>query len=156
MNEASKPVCAVVGVGPGNGAAFARRFSAAGYSTALLARRTDFTGTLASSLPDARAYACDVGDAASVAAAFDGIRRELGEVDVLVYNAGSGVWGTIDDVSATIGGQSTTVQFAGLIAPGLFQINVVIPAIRAGNQPIVIVSNSVPSPMGVSIPICSK
>ena len=63
---------------------------------------------------------------------------------------------TIDDVSATIGGQSTTVQFAGLIAPGLFQINVVIPAIRAGNQPIVIVSNSVPSPMGVSIPICSK
>ncbi|HEY8086644.1 MAG TPA: SDR family NAD(P)-dependent oxidoreductase [Polyangiaceae bacterium] len=100
MNEVSKPVCAVVGVGPGNGAAFARRFSAAGYSTALLARRTDFTGTLASSLPDARAYACDVGDAASVAAAFDGVRRELGEVDVLVYNAGSGVWGTIDDVSA--------------------------------------------------------
>jgi len=34
-----KPVCAVVGVGPGNGAAFARRFAAEGYAVALLARR---------------------------------------------------------------------------------------------------------------------
>ena len=35
-----KPVCAVVGVGPGNGAAFARRFAAEGYAVALLARST--------------------------------------------------------------------------------------------------------------------
>ena len=34
-----KPVCAVVGVGPGNGEAIARRFSADGYVVALMARQ---------------------------------------------------------------------------------------------------------------------
>ena len=33
-----KPICAVVGVGPGNGAALARRFAAGGYAVALMAR----------------------------------------------------------------------------------------------------------------------
>ena len=43
MANDKAPVCAVVGVGPGNGEAFARRFSADGYAVALLARgaRTD-------------------------------------------------------------------------------------------------------------------
>src|ERR1700682_1777655 len=43
-----KPVCVVAGVGPGNGAAFARRFASEGYAVALLARTTEFTGKLAS------------------------------------------------------------------------------------------------------------
>ena len=96
----SKPVCAVVGVGPGNGAALARRFHAAGYAVALLARSTGLTGELARALDGARAYACDVGDEASVASAFAAIAGEMGPVEVLVYNAGSGVWGTIEDVAA--------------------------------------------------------
>jgi NAD(P)-dependent dehydrogenase (short-subunit alcohol dehydrogenase family) len=100
MSEPKKPVCAVVGVGPGNGAAFARRFAAEGYAVALLARKSDFTGELAATLPGSRAYACDVGDAASVATAFASVRDDLGDVDVLVYNAGSGVWGNIEEVSA--------------------------------------------------------
>jgi NAD(P)-dependent dehydrogenase (short-subunit alcohol dehydrogenase family) len=99
MGEGKKPVCAVAGVGPGNGAAFARRFATEGYAVALLARRTELTQKLASELPGARAYSCDVADAASVEHAFAAIRAELGDVDVLVYNAGSGVWGTVEDVS---------------------------------------------------------
>ena len=94
-----KPVCAVLGVGPGNGAAFARRFAGGGYAVALLARSTDLTGKLASSLGDARAYACDVTDAGSIGRAFDGIRRDLGDPEVLVYNAGSGVWGSIEQAT---------------------------------------------------------
>ncbi len=61
-----KPVCAVVDVGPGNGAAFARRFAAEGYAVALLARTTSLTSRLAQELPLARAYACDAGDPATV------------------------------------------------------------------------------------------
>jgi NAD(P)-dependent dehydrogenase (short-subunit alcohol dehydrogenase family) len=57
-----KPVCAVVGVGPGNGAALGRRFAAEGYAVALLARTTSLTSRLAHELPLARAYACDAGD----------------------------------------------------------------------------------------------
>lgn len=93
-------VCAVVGVGPGNGAAFARRFAAEGYAVALMARGTQLSGQLASQLPSARAYACDVTDAASVERAFEATRADLGEVDVVVYNAGSGVWGTLDQIDA--------------------------------------------------------
>jgi len=95
-----KPVCVDAGVGSGNGAAFARRFASEGYAVALLARTTEFTGQLASSLPDSRAYPCDVADANSVARAFDAIRRDLGEVEILVYNAGSGVWGSIEEATA--------------------------------------------------------
>ncbi len=36
--QLDKLVCAIVGVGPGNGAAYARRFASNGYQVALLAR----------------------------------------------------------------------------------------------------------------------
>ena len=51
-----KPVCVVVGVGEGNGAALAREFAGAGMAVALLARRTEVSRNLAQELPDARAY----------------------------------------------------------------------------------------------------
>jgi len=88
MPETRKPVAVVAGAGPGNGAALARRFSAAGYAVALLARSRDSVESILAALDGARGYACDVGDAASVQAAFSGIRRDLGDVDVLLYNAG--------------------------------------------------------------------
>ena len=47
----------------------------------------------------ARAYACDVSDEASVERAFAAVVSELGPVDVLVYNAGSGVWGNVEKVT---------------------------------------------------------
>lgn len=97
--QSNKPVCVIVGVGPGNGAAFAHRFAAEGYRVALLARRTDFTLELAAKLDGARAYTCDITDTASVENTFDTIRKELGEVEVLVYNAGAGVWGNVEDIT---------------------------------------------------------
>jgi NAD(P)-dependent dehydrogenase (short-subunit alcohol dehydrogenase family) len=94
----SKPVCAVVGVGPGNGASLARRFSAEGYSVALLARSTRFSEGLASELGDARAYACDASDPEAVENTFAQIAEDMGDVDALVYNAGSGTWGTVEEI----------------------------------------------------------
>jgi NAD(P)-dependent dehydrogenase (short-subunit alcohol dehydrogenase family) len=93
------PICVVVGVGPGNGAAFARRFAAEGYAVALLARSSGLTNGLASELPVARAYACDVGDLAAVERTFESIESDLGSVDVLIYNAGKGVWGSAEEVT---------------------------------------------------------
>ncbi|HEY4015495.1 MAG TPA: SDR family NAD(P)-dependent oxidoreductase [Polyangiaceae bacterium] len=95
-----KPVCAVVGVGPGNGAAFARKFASEGYAVALLARGPDYSTTLAASIPGARAYACDVSDEPSIERAFAAIASELGPVDVLIYNAGSGVWGNVEKLTS--------------------------------------------------------
>ncbi len=95
----SSPVCAIVGIGPKNGAAFARRFDNAGYRIALLSRSTTFSEELAKDLGDARAYACDASDPASVEAAFSKLQSNLGAVDVLIYNAGSGSWQTVEEIS---------------------------------------------------------
>lgn len=96
----TKPVCVVAGIGPGNGVAFARRFAADGYAVALVSRAAEPSRGLAAELPDARAWQCDVGDAASVEQTFAAIRRELGDPEVVIFNAGSGVFGTFDDVTA--------------------------------------------------------
>lgn len=91
-------VCAVIGVGPGNGAALARAF-AEDHQVALVARSTEFIDSLAGALPGARAFACDVTDAQAIARTFDRIRGEMGEVETLVYNAGSGSWGTVEEIT---------------------------------------------------------
>ncbi len=94
----SKPVCVVAGVGEGNGAALAKAFSREGMALALLARGTGFTSSLAQELGDARAYACDVTDAAAVADTFSRIRADLGEPSTVIYNAGPGVWGDVENI----------------------------------------------------------
>jgi NAD(P)-dependent dehydrogenase (short-subunit alcohol dehydrogenase family) len=94
----SKPVCVVVGVGPGTGAAVARRFAAADHSVALLARSTQTSNALARELPDSRVYACDATDAVSVGRTVLAIERDQGPISVVAYNAGYGTWGTIETV----------------------------------------------------------
>jgi NAD(P)-dependent dehydrogenase (short-subunit alcohol dehydrogenase family) len=83
-------VAAVVGVGTGLGAALARRF-AHGYAVALVARGEAKLAELAREIRDAggRALAvpADVSSAEEIDRAFERVRRELGEVDVLLYNA---------------------------------------------------------------------
>lgn len=110
-----KRVCVVVGVGPGNGAALARRFAREGFAVALLARTTETSGPLAAALPGARAYACDVTDAAAVARTFDAVEQEMGPVHTLVYNAGTGVWGTVEDIDPSALEGSFRVNTLGLL-----------------------------------------
>ena len=93
------PVAVVAGAGPGNGQALARRFAEPGYAVALLAHDLARVTALASEISDARGYACDVGDAGSVSAAFTNIRGDLGEVDALLYNAGSGVFADVGTIT---------------------------------------------------------
>ncbi len=86
-------VCVITGVGPGNGAAFSKRFASAGYQVAMLARSEDRLKDLEKVIPGTRGYATDVADAGQVGEAFARIRKELGPVDVLLHNAGSGLFG---------------------------------------------------------------
>jgi NAD(P)-dependent dehydrogenase (short-subunit alcohol dehydrogenase family) len=93
-----KTVCVIIGVGPGNGAAFASRFAKEGYYLALIARSGNFIKQLAAELGNARAYECDVEDSGSIQRTFDQIKQDMGEIDVVVYNAGSGHWGSIEEI----------------------------------------------------------
>ena len=99
-NDKKAPVCAVVGVGPGNGEAFARRFSADGYAVALMARRPELTQ---SSRANCRAPAPTPATSPTKLRSrrrSPKTRAELGEIDVLIFNAGSGVWGNVEEVKA--------------------------------------------------------
>jgi NAD(P)-dependent dehydrogenase (short-subunit alcohol dehydrogenase family) len=125
-----KPVCVVAGVGEGNGAALARAFSDEGMAVALLARDTDFTARLAGELADSRAYACDVTDAAAVRDTFAAIRREMGDPETLVYNAGSGVWGDVESISLDDFAASWRVNAYGALAAS----QAVIPAMKAAGH----------------------
>jgi len=97
-----RPVAVVTGVGPGLGAALARRF-AQGYAVAINARSADYLRTLKTEIRSSGATVleapADIGDRAQVEAAFKLIREQLGAPDVLVYNAGSGKWGNVLEVS---------------------------------------------------------
>lgn len=143
MND--KKVCAVVGVGPGNGAALARRFSDDGYAVALLARSTDTTAELVETLADSRAFECDVADAESVARAFAAIRSEMGEVAVLVFNAGSGVFGTLDEVTAADFESAWRVNALGLFLTA----KEVVPAMKAAGSGAIVVIGATASRRGV-------
>ena len=140
-----KPVCVVIGVGPGNGAAFARRFAGEGYRVALLARRRALSDELASELPGARAYSCDVSDPASIESAFAAIEADLGAPSVVVYNAGSGVFGTFEDVSPADFEAAWRVNALGLFAVA----RRVAPAMRAAGAGSLIVVGATASRRGV-------
>lgn len=144
--SSGKKVCVVVGVGPGNGAALGRRFAHEGYAVALLARTTETSGPLAEELDGARAYPCDVTDEASVASTFSVIAQEMGPVHTLIYNAGSGVWGTVEEISPAALESSFRVNTLGL----LLTSQQVIPQMKAQGGGNIVVIGATSSRRGVA------
>ena len=98
----SKRICLVTGVGPGTGSALARRFAAAGYQVAMLARTESRLRELAAELPGASAYPCDVADEAQVAATLARVNRELGAPSVLIHNAVGGAFGDFLEIEPAV------------------------------------------------------
>jgi len=93
-----KKVATVIGVGPGLGAALARRF-ATEYAVALVARGTDklagFVADITAAGGTSLAVPADMSKEQEVAAAFERIRRDLGDTDVLLYNAAMRPFGAL-------------------------------------------------------------
>jgi NADP-dependent 3-hydroxy acid dehydrogenase YdfG len=97
MNDAKiKPLALVTGVGPGTGAAVARRFADGGYRVAMLARDANRLAALEKEIPDSIAVPCDVTDAA----ALERTVVELGQPKVVIHNAVGGAFGSFMQVDA--------------------------------------------------------
>lgn len=84
------PTIAIIGAGPGLGAAVARRFGAEGFSIALISRDQVKLDALATQIRDgggtARGYSADVLDPTSLESALARAAAELGPIDVLQYS----------------------------------------------------------------------
>lgn len=81
---------AIVGAGPGLGAAVARRFGRAGHDVALISRSQEHLDALAAELTrdgvTAAGFAADVHDPDALAAALDAAGTALGPIEVLQYS----------------------------------------------------------------------
>lgn len=140
----NKPVCAVVGVGPGNGAAFAHRFANEGYAVALLARNAGYLDELKAHIEGSESYTCDVMDPHAIDSAFTSIEKDLGPVDVLLFNAGSGVFANIEQTTPESFEQSWRINTMGFFLCA----QKVIPAMKKKRAGAIIVTGATASLRG--------
>ena len=81
---------AIIGAGPGLGAAVAHRFGREGFAVALISRTQDHADALAERLAGhgvtARGFAADVRDPKALASALDAATAGLGPIEVLQYS----------------------------------------------------------------------
>ncbi|TMA36304.1 MAG: SDR family NAD(P)-dependent oxidoreductase [Deltaproteobacteria bacterium] len=109
------PVAVVTGVGPGTGAAIARRFSQGGYAVAMLARSGDRLATLEREIERARAYPCDVTDEAALDRTIETIRADLGAPKILVHNAVGGAFGNFLEIDPEVLNRNFQVNTMALL-----------------------------------------
>jgi NAD(P)-dependent dehydrogenase (short-subunit alcohol dehydrogenase family) len=93
----------IVGVGGGLGAALARRFANARMNVAMASRKKSHVQPFAKEINNymtikARAFGCDATKTKEVGRFFDEAVDELGEPDLVVYNAGAFVRASILDI----------------------------------------------------------
>jgi len=131
-------VCVVTGVGPGTGAALARRFAAGGYRVAMLARSKDALAGFAAEIEGAVAYPTDVTDGAAVEDTVARVTRELGAPAILVHNAGNAVFGGVTDVSPEAMESAWRVNTFALYLCA----RAVIPAMRAAGRGTILVTGA--------------
>jgi NAD(P)-dependent dehydrogenase (short-subunit alcohol dehydrogenase family) len=92
-------IALIVGSGPGLSASLARLFTKEGMRVALAARDTKKLQGLVKEL-DGRAYACDASNPKGVDTLFESVAKDIGEPDVVVYNASGRVRGPLTELDA--------------------------------------------------------
>src|SRR6201997_4370836 len=97
-----KPLAIITGVGPGTGAAMARRFHDGGYRVAMIARNAVRLEEIEKQLPDSFAGPGDVAHTESLLAALDGIAERAGAPRVVIHNAVGGAFGSFLDIKPDI------------------------------------------------------
>jgi short-subunit dehydrogenase len=144
----------LTGASSGIGRALAEQLVRAGARLIVVSRRADRLDELAASLSGATGQAIplvgDVTHAVVRQAAVERAERELGGVDLLVNNAGSGAMGRFDEASAD---RLRHIMEVNFFAPAEL-IRAALPLLKHGNRPMVVNVDSVLAHRGV--PGCSE
>lgn len=119
-NTSMSKTIVVCGHGPGISDAVARKFGAAGYNVALVARSADKLAVAVNGLEalgvKAAAFTADLADATAVKAMIGAVREKFGPVTVLHYNAYAGGNGDLVTTNAESIRKAFDVSVNGLIA----------------------------------------
>lgn len=142
----SVPVCVIVGAGPGNGAAFARQFSRAGYHVALLARSGAALESLTGQIAGTRGYVYDATSPDDATRVFAAIRSDLGPPQVLIFNASTREFGDIDATTPELFERAWRVNAYGC----LIAAQQVIPDMRAAGMGSIVVIGATASLKGAA------
>lgn len=110
-----KKLCIIAGVGPGNGLACCKRFRKAGFQTAILARDLNRLQEYSKGDEDIFPFSCDLSDPNAINNTFAEIFSTLGVPEVVIYNAGSGLFGTAMDVSVEDFEEAWRINALGLL-----------------------------------------
>lgn len=91
----SKKICLVVGAGDALGGAVARRFAREGFVACVVRRNADKLKPLVETIEkaggEAHAFGCDARREEEVVALFERIEREIGPIEVCVFNIGGNI-----------------------------------------------------------------
>ena len=106
MAEDSRPAALIVGAGDYIGAAIAKRFAAGGYATCVGRRNAEKLEPLADEIRstggDAHPFALDARDEQQVVDLFAHVEREIGPLEVVVFNVGANVNFPIRDTTTRV------------------------------------------------------
>lgn len=106
----------ITGASSGIGAAFAREMAAHGWQVAASARSVDKLDSLCREAPEAlHAYPLDVTDAEACERVADAIARELGPIDLAVFNAGVGSHFSVDRFDAADVRERMRINYGGTV-----------------------------------------
>ena len=94
---AQQEIALIIGSGPGLSASLARLFKREGMTVALAARDVKKLDGLVKEI-DGRAYACDASSPTDVKNLFQSVRQDLGDPNLVVYNASGRVRGPITEL----------------------------------------------------------
>ena len=141
-------VAAIVGVGPGLGAAIARRFAREDFAVVMLARNKEKLSEIRRGTENgggrAAAFSMDATDPASVETAFGELRKELGDPEILVYNAGAFQMGGILDVTP----EQFDLCFKANCAGAFYAAQQVLPAMQEEGRGTVLLTGATASMRG--------
>jgi len=105
-NAAKPPVALVIGAGDATGGAIARRFAREGYAACVTRREKeklkDLVAEIEAAGGKAHAFGSDARKEEAMIALFEEIERDIGEVDVAVFNIGANVNFPIVETTARV------------------------------------------------------